>query len=186
MNSDLFADLPPGRVIWITGLSASGKSTVARLVARTLLDRGVASVLLDGDELRALFPGGARFERPARLELAGRYQRLCALLAGQGLTVVIATVSLFKEVHAWNRRHLPGYTEVYLRVPPEELRRRDPAGLYAAQRAGELRHLPGVDQEVDLPRAPHLTVDNAPPVTASQAAREVMRHLGLGHRRAPR
>ncbi len=68
-------------------------------------------------------------DRNARLALALRYARLCQVIASQGPTVVMATISLFREVHAWNRDHLPGYFELYLKVPLDEPRRRDPKGL---------------------------------------------------------
>ena len=94
-----------GNVIWITGLSAAGKTTLAKAVVSQLRARGGSVVLLDGDELRAVF-GAVTTDpqshgREGRLALAMQYARLCRVLADQGLTVVIATISLFKEVHAW-------------------------------------------------------------------------------------
>lgn len=158
-----------GRVIWITGLSGAGKSTLAAALAERLRQQQPV-VLLDGDRLRSLFdavdPSAANHGREARLNLALRYARLCAMLAESGVTVVIATISMFHEVHDWNRRHLPGYLEVYLKVPLAELRRRDPKGIYARHAAGELQHVAGLDLLVDEPRDPHLlllgSADSAP------------------------
>ncbi|MBL0141877.1 MAG: adenylyl-sulfate kinase [Betaproteobacteria bacterium] len=142
--------------IWITGLSGSGKSTLASQVAGQLRRRGLAVVALDGDELREMFSAGseaaAGHDREARLALAMRYARLCRLLASQDLTVVIATISLFREVHGWNRANLPGYFEVYLKVPLEELRRRDPKGIYRRFDSGELADVAGLDLPVDEPQ----------------------------------
>ena len=88
--------------------------------------------MLDGDELREVFgattPGDENHGREARLQLAFQYTHLCRVLASQGLVVVVATISMFKEIHKWNRDNLPGYFEVYLNVPIDELRRRDPKG----------------------------------------------------------
>ncbi len=119
-----------GRVVWITGLSGAGKSTVSAHLRPHLLRADPKTIFLDGDDLRAVMAAasvdGADHGRAQRLELAQRYARLCRLLALQDFTVVIATISLFREVHEWNRNNLPGYVEVYLKVPVEELRRRDP------------------------------------------------------------
>lgn len=80
-------------------------------------------ILLDGDELREVFGAAAEnarnHGREGRLALAMQYAHLCRVIAGQGLTVVIATISLFREVHEWNRANLPGYFEAYLKVPIE-------------------------------------------------------------------
>ena len=142
-----------GRVFWITGLSGAGKSTLARALQARLPQ----SILLDGDELRAVLGATASgFDRQSRLELARTYARLCGLLAGQGHTVIMATISLFHEIHAWNRENLPGYREIFLDVPEEVRRRRDPKGLYAAAQAGSVRQMAGAETPVDLPQAPHV------------------------------
>src|ERR1700683_519240 len=102
-----------GTVVWITGLSGAGKTTLSKAVALRLRSHGDVVVLLDGDELRAVFGAVAvnvqNHGREGRLALAMQYARLCRVLANQGLTVVIATISLFREVHAWNRENLPNY-----------------------------------------------------------------------------
>lgn len=147
-----------GRVFWITGLSGAGKSTLARALQARLPQ----SILLDGDELRAVLGATASgFDRQSRLELARTYARLCGLLAGQGHTVIMATISLFHEIHAWNRENLPGYREIFLDVPEEVRRRRDPKGLYAAAQAGSVRQMAGAETPVDLPLSPHLVLPTA-------------------------
>lgn len=145
------------RVLWITGLSGAGKSTLARELAARLRAMGQPVVVLDGDELREVFGAVAanarNHGREGRLALAMQYAHLCQIIARQDLTVVIATISLFHEVHAWNRANLPGYFEVYLKVPLEELSRRDPKGLYRRFREGDVRHVAGLDMLVDEPLA---------------------------------
>lgn len=146
-----------GRVIWITGLSGSGKTTLARQVTSHLRERGDAVVMLDGDELREVFGTVAvnaqNHGHAGRLTLAMQYAHLCRVIANQGLIVVIATISLFREVHAWNRANQPGYFEVFLNVPISELRRRDPKGIYRAFDAGEIANVAGLDIAVDEPAA---------------------------------
>jgi phosphohistidine swiveling domain-containing protein len=89
-----------------------------------------------------------------------RNARLCRLLAEQGTDVVCATISLFHEVQRWNRENIPGYREIYLRVPIDELRRRDSKGIYARAQRGDARDVVGLDVAAEAPEKPDLVVDN--------------------------
>ena len=89
-----------------------------------------------------------------RLALALQYARLCQIISCQGQTVVIATISMFNEVYSWNRVNIPRYFEVYLKVPFEELRRRDPKNIYSRFDSGELKNIAGFDLPIDEPRTP--------------------------------
>lgn len=157
-----------GRVIWITGLSGAGKTTLAR----ALLEHLPEAILLDGDELReALGAADSGFDAASRKKLALTYAKLARLLARQGVTVVVATISLFHDVHAWNREHLPDYLEVFLDVPEDVRRQRDPKGLYAAEQAGRVTAMAGRATRVELPRFPHLRLDG------SQSLEEAVRSV---------
>jgi adenylylsulfate kinase len=170
-----------GTVIWITGLSGAGKTTLSLATAARLRARGEAVVRLDGDELRGVFGAAAvdaqSHSREGRLALAMQYARLCGVLAEQGVTVVIATISLFKEVHAWNRQNLPGYFEVFLKVPVDELRRRDPKGIYRRFDTGELTNVAGLDLTIDEPKAADRILDFAPEQTVDAMADDLMNEL---------
>ena len=122
----------PGRVFWITGLSGAGKTTVGRELSSRLRAAGRPVTFLDGDALRAAIAEDLGHSAGNRRQSAMRNARLCRLLAEQGADVVCATISLFHEVQRWNRENIPGYREIYLRVPIDELRRRDSKGIYAA------------------------------------------------------
>lgn len=151
----------PARVIWITGLSGAGKSSVALAVQSRLRAAGVAAVVLDGDAVRlAVDDATCGHDRASRIVNAYRICRLAKLLSDQGVTVIVATMSLFHEIHGWNAANLTGYVEVFLRVPLDVLQRRDPKGLYRRQAAGAARDLGGVDLEIEEPRHPHLVVEN--------------------------
>ncbi|WP_454255315.1 adenylyl-sulfate kinase [Pseudomonas sp. Marseille-Q8238] len=169
------------RVLWITGLSGAGKSTLAREVVERLRARDESVVMLDGDELRDVFGAAAanaqNHGREGRLALAMQYAHLCRVIAEQNMTVVIATISLFHEVHVWNRAHLPGYFEVYLRVPLEELRRRDPKGIYKCFDAGELQHVAGLDLPIDEPEAADWNVVFDPQQSVTTLASELIKAL---------
>lgn len=155
-----------GNVIWITGLSGAGKSTISSAILPMLKAHGRQVVMLDGDELRMIFgavkPTETNHGRNGRLALAMQYAHLCRLLAEQGMTVIIATISLFHEVHAWNRANLPGYFEVYIKVPIEELRRRDPKGIYKRFDEGLLNNVAGLDLAVDEPLNPDMLLEHLP------------------------
>jgi len=170
-----------GWIIWITGLSGAGKSTLAREVVNRLRVRGSAVVMLDGDELREVFGAAAanvqNHGREGRLALAFQYAHLCRVIAGQGFTVVIATISLLSEIHAWNRANLPGYFEVYLKVPVEELRRRDPKGIYRRFDAGKISDVAGLDLPIDEPEAADYVVKFDPSKPMNAVADDLMEAL---------
>ncbi len=118
-------------LFWITGLSASGKTTTAKALVDALKQQGQQPILLDGDELRAALGKEGSLSRQDRLELAYIYARLGKLLHEQGLTVVVATISMFEEVRQWNRKNIKNYLEVYLKISEEERIKRNPKGLYS-------------------------------------------------------
>jgi adenylylsulfate kinase len=158
-----------GDVFWVTGLSGAGKTTVATILRDRLVAAGRCCVLLDGDVLRAVLGAEGEHSPEARHRLAFTYARLCRELAGQGLCVVCATISMFHDVRRWNRESIPGYHEIYLRVPEDERIRRDAKGLYAQAAAGRLTDMIGVHHVPELPDSPDLVIDNVAPTTPHTA-----------------
>lgn len=158
----------PGRVIWITGLSGSGKTTLAKALQKEI----PGSILLDGDELReALGVANQGFDLESRKNLAKTYARLAGLLARQGFIVLVATISLFHELHAWNRENLPNYLEIFLDVSEEERRKRDPKGLYAAN----VPNMAGKQTKAEFPKHPHLRLEGSQSLEqAIQAAMKLL------------
>lgn len=163
-----------GRVIWITGLSGAGKTTLAKALLPLLPQ---PRLLLDGDEMRealGLLAGG--YERDDRLRLALTYGRLCLLAAGQGQNVICATISLFHEVHQWNRRNLPGYFEVFLDVPAEAIKRRDYKRVYDQ---AEARPVMGQTIEPEFPQRPDMVLREEG-VAPADAAESIMQKIREG------
>lgn len=156
-----------GGVIWVTGLSEAGKSTVARELVRQLEEQSLSPILLDGDEIRTIFGMTRSYDRESRIKASLIYARLCNMLARKGQLVVIATISLFHEVQGWNRGHQPGYFEVLLDVPLKELRRRDSKGLYSGN---DGRDVVGIGQPAEFPTDPDLVIRNYGSVDAESAA----------------
>ena len=152
-----------GQVIWITGLSGAGKTTLAEKLDACFNDRGLQTILLDGDMLRNLFYDAdlksESYTRQERIKLALKYSHLCNALSEQGFNIIIATISMFNEVYDWNRENITNYFEVYLKVPLKELRRRDPKFIYKQYDSGDLKNVAGLDLKVDEPFKSHLTLD---------------------------
>lgn len=119
-----------GSVIWITGVSGAGKTTVASLVVTRLRKAGVAVAHLDGDQIRRTLPIQG-YSQEDRLAIAHHYSGLAKLLSAQGLTVVVSTISLFSSVHQTNRKEIERYLEVLLSVPLDVLIERDNRGIYS-------------------------------------------------------
>jgi adenylylsulfate kinase len=161
-----------GPVIWVTGLSGAGKSSVAGELARLLLARGLRPVVLDGDELRVVLGATDAYGQESRRSLGFVYGRLCRLLSRQGHPVICATISLYHELHAWNRANLMNYVEVLLEVPREELERRDPKGIYAA---ADVRNVVGVGFDAEFPADPDLVIPNFGATSVSSAASRILR-----------
>ena len=172
-------NMKPGRVFWFTGLSGAGKTTIGKLFFGLLRDHNPCSVFLDGDILREVFGNDLGHSREERLKSAMRNSRLCKTLSDQGIDVVCATISLFRECQEWNRGQMPGYHEIYLRVPMKVLIERDQKQLYSRALRGEMKDVMGVDLPVEEPVTPELIIDNDGRNTPAQIA--AMLSAKFGH-----
>jgi adenylyl-sulfate kinase len=151
-----------GATIWFTGLSGSGKSSIANLVAYRLVHAGVATCRLDGDSLRRGLNADLSFTRDDRMENVRRVAHVACLLAGAGIVAVVSLISPYAEgrlrarqIHEEAGRD---FLEVFVATPLEECERRDPKGLYALARSGDLSGLTGVDDPYEPPEHPELTL----------------------------
>ncbi len=164
-----------GRVVWFTGLSGSGKSTVAVEVERALVGSGRAAYLLDGDNLRHGLNVDLGFSAEDRDENVRRVGEVAALFADAGVVALVPLVSPYRAARDAVRRRVVDagldFLEVFVDTPLELCERRDPKGLYAKARAGQLRGMTGIDDPYEAPERPEmvLTPDDGDP--AAQAAR---------------
>jgi len=163
-----------GAVIWLTGVSGAGKTTIAEAIARLAKPRLPELVLIDGDVIRDLFGAGLGYHEAARVEQIGRIQRLAKMLAGQGLIVVVAALYAHPDLLDWNRRNLPGYVEVYVQADMDVVRQRDVKGLYAKAAAGTMPNVVGIDIPWHAPRHPDVTIHSGGGESPEQGARRVM------------
>src|SRR3954454_7324594 len=144
-----------GATVWFTGLPASGKSTVAAALVVRLVEAGIPAYRLDGDNLRHGLNGDLGFDQFSREENVRRAAEVSRLMADAGTVVVVSLVSPYLEGRARARTlheedGLP-FVEVWVSTPLEECERRDPKGLYARARRGEVKHMTGVDDVYEAP-----------------------------------
>ncbi|MGC5248164.1 adenylyl-sulfate kinase [Gordonia sp. DT219] len=172
----------PGVTIWLTGLSGSGKSALATELERRLVAKGRPAYLMDGDNLRHGLNSDLGFGDDDRRENIRRTAEVAALFADSGSVAIVSLISPFadertraREIHA--ERGLPFY-EIFVDTPLDECERRDPKGLYARARRGEIGQFTGIDSPYERPEHADLVLtpsDGAP----AEAAETVLRNLGL-------
>jgi adenylyl-sulfate kinase len=162
-----------GATVWLTGLPASGKSTLAVEIEALLVGAGRPALRLDGDNLRHGLNGDLGFSAEDRAENVRRTAHAAALLAEAGVVALVALVSPYASDRATARaiHEAAGvrFLEVWVATPVAECERRDPKGLYARARAGELPELTGVGGVYEPPASPELSIGGAEPIAAAAA-----------------
>ena len=163
------------RCVWFTGLSGSGKSTIANLVEKRLLAEGRHTYLLDGDNVRHGLNKDLGFTDEDRVENIRRVAEVAKLMVDAGLIVLVSFISPFRAERQMARRLFEEgeFLEVHVNTPLEVAERRDVKGLYAKARAGELRNFTGIDSPYEVPEHPELVLDTvveAPEVLAERLA----------------
>ena len=167
-------------VLWFTGLSGSGKSTIANLVEKRLQAEGRHTYLLDGDNVRHGLNRDLGFTDADRVENIRRVAEVARLMADAGLIVLVSFISPFRAERTMARSMMVEgeFYEVFVDTPLAEAERRDVKGLYAKARAGELKHFTGVDSPYEPPQHPELRV-NTVDTTAAEAAEQIVTELKL-------
>jgi adenylyl-sulfate kinase len=166
----------PGFTLWLTGLSGAGKSTVSALIASELEGRGVTVDLLDGDVVRTQLSRGLGFSREDRDTNIERIGWVASRLARAGAAVVVAAISPYAEARgrarAMTEAHAP-FIEVWVSTSLEVCEGRDPKGLYARARAGDLPGMTGIDDPYEPPSAAEIVLDTAAGTPQESAARVI-------------
>jgi len=147
---------PHGLVVWFTGLSCSGKSTIASAVLQCLRSRRIRAELLDGDDIRRTLSKDLGFSRKDRDENVRRLGFLAALLSRLGINVLVAAVSPSRESRAKVRQQCEKFIEVYVNAPLSVCEARDTRGIYSRARRHELTDMTGIDHEYESPDNPDI------------------------------
>ncbi|HEU4480354.1 MAG TPA: adenylyl-sulfate kinase [Actinomycetota bacterium] len=145
-----------GSVIWFTGLSGSGKTTIAHLVEEKLLDAGVPVEILDGDIVRENLSKGLGFSKEDRDTNIRRIAFVAHLLQRNGVFVITAAISPYVSIRQEARDMIKDFVEVYADAPLEVCESRDVKGLYAKARAGEIKGFTGIDDPYEAPENPEV------------------------------
>jgi bifunctional enzyme CysN/CysC len=155
-------------IVWFTGLSGAGKSTIASLVERELHSRGIRTYLLDGDNLRYGLNRDLGFQDSDRAENVRRAGEVAKLFVDAGLVVLCAFISPFRADREMVREQVEPneFIEIFVDTPLEECARRDAKGLYAKARTGQLANLTGINSPYEAPDRPELVLRGTEPVAA--------------------
>lgn len=153
-----------GPVIWLTGTSGAGKTTLASALRDALMRKGIGMVhIIDGDALRAGLCSDLGFSEDDKREQTRRAAELARIVSSLGAVTIVALISPYEESRKMARAICSPrrWFEVYVKCSPDECRRRDPKGLYARLDAGEISGMSGVDAPYEEPRAPSVVVDTS-------------------------
>jgi len=168
-------------VVWLTGLSGSGKSTIANIVEQKLFELGHHSYLLDGDNVRHGLNKDLGFTDADRVENIRRVSEVAGLMVDAGLIVLVSFISPFRAERRMARERVAAdeFIEVHVDTPLAVAEERDPKGLYRKARAGELSNFTGIDSPYEAPEAAELVIDTTV-LSAEQAADAIVERLRIG------
>ncbi|HEX5244731.1 MAG TPA: adenylyl-sulfate kinase [Tepidisphaeraceae bacterium] len=170
-----------GVVVWMTGLSAAGKSTIACIVERMLIDRGKLTYRLDGDNIRHGLNKNLGFSAPDRTENIRRIGEVAKLFSDAGLIVLASFISPYRVDRDAVRANLPAgqFVEVYVKVSLEDAERRDPKGLYKKARSGQITGFTGIDDPYEEPKSAEIVIDTQSSAP-EQSAAQILSYLETG------
>ena len=147
----------PAKVVWLTGLSGAGKTTIAEALTKELQKQDRPSVILDGDYIRDILPAG--FDKAAREAHVRRVAQMAAILEAQNIIPIVSLISPYSEGRKEARGYAKNFLEVYLNTSIHVCRARDVKGLYAKVDKGEIKNFTGVDAPYQKPTAPDISIN---------------------------
>lgn len=166
-----------GFVVWLTGLPGSGKTTIARQLEPELRKLGWPVEVLDGDEIRQNLSKGLGFSREDRETHLKRVTYVAKLLSRNGVAVIAAFISPYRNIRAYARNETTNFTEVYVKCSLETCARRDPKGLYEKASSGAIKNLTGPQDLYEEPLKPDLVVDTER-LTVQESIQAILTKLG--------
>lgn len=156
-NKVVKTNIKPG-VVWLTGLSGSGKTTIANELCRKLKQKDIKCVILDGDEIRNAFKNSG-FDKDSRIQHNINVGYMASLLEKQGYIVIVSLVSPYREARDTCRTIAVNFLEVYISTPLNVCEQRDVKGLYKKARNGEIKQFTGIDDPYEEPSQPEITIN---------------------------
>ena len=171
-----------GHVIWITGLSGAGKTTLAKKLFQRFESMEIPSLLLDGDILRNILSedqNAKSYTFESRKIMAKKYSRLSLFLASQGYCVITSVIGMFKEIYEWNSNNLPGYFEIFLDIPIVDLKKNDSKGIYKKFELGHIKNVAGLDLKIQKPKNPHIHIKNREEIKIDSILFDIVNRLSI-------
>jgi adenylylsulfate kinase len=170
-----------GVTVWLTGLSAAGKSTIAVIVEQLLLEKGKLAYRLDGDNIRHGLNRNLGFSAEDRQENIRRIGEVAKLFTDAGVVVIASFISPYRQDRDAVRANLAAgdFVEVYVKVSVAAAAKRDPKGLYKKAMAGQIKGFTGIDDPYEEPVSPELVIDTES-CTPEQAAEQILSYLEKG------
>lgn len=171
-----------GFTVWFTGLSCSGKSTLAQGLERELRRRGFNKIeILDGDVVRTHLSKGLGFSKEDRDTNIKRIGFVCKLLSRNGVIAISAAISPYREVRDYNRKEIGDFVEVYCKCSLETCIQRDVKGLYKKALAGEIKNYTGIDDPYEEPRNPEVVLETDQETPEESVAKIMQKLEALGY-----
>ena len=165
-----------GYVVWLTGLSGSGKTTIARTLEDALsMNRCV--VVLDGDEIRRHLSPDLGFSKRDREINVERVAHLSHILSRSGIITIVALISPFRTSRDYARKLIGDFVEVWVKCSLETCKKRDPKGLYAKVTTGEIINFTGIDQNYEIPFNPEIILDTDEETSPLQCSQRILQKL---------
>ena len=174
-----------GVTIWFTGLSGSGKSTIARALEAELRQQGYGLEVLDGDIVRTNLTKGLGFSREDRDENIRRIGFVSHLLTRNGVIVLVSAISPYRDIRDEVRERIDDFLEVYVDAPLAVCEERDVKGLYKRARAGEIKQFTGIDDPYEAPLAPEVHCQTATETVEESVAKVMAKLEELGYLQQP-
>ena len=164
-------------VLWITGLSGAGKTTIAKLLFKKIAKNN--PIHLDGDKLRKILSINKKntFSNQDRIKIGLIYSKLAKYLYDQGNIVIVSVMALNSKTFKWNKNKIKNYFEVFIDVPIAELVKRDPKGLYKKYRKGLIKNVAGLDLKFDKPTKSDLRIIWKPKLKPEQIVNKIIMKL---------
>ena len=163
-----------GIVFWVTGLPGSGKTTIAKKLKKPIEKIYGKTILISGDDLRKIH-NFKNYEVKKRLSYAKSYSKLVNFISKQNINVIIATVSLFKEVHIWNKKNIKNYCEIYIKSKTKEIIKNKKKRLYFKIK----KNLVGIDIKPEFPVKPSIQISNSFNRTVDNLSKSILKKINL-------